>query len=151
MLSGINRDYDNEQVKLMKELCIITDENDRAIRPGAKKECHLMSNIRGGLLHRAFSVFLFDKENRLLLQQRSTEKITFPDLWTNTCCSHPLYSPLELDEKNQLDIKRAAQRKLEHELGIKAEQVPLDKFEFLTRIRHLAESDGIWGENESKE
>jgi hypothetical protein len=48
-----------------------------------------------GLLHRAFSVFLFDDDNRLLLQQRAASKITFPRLWTNTCCSHPLhgYSP----------------------------------------------------------
>ena len=48
-----------------------------------------------GLLHRAFSVFLFDADNRLLLQQRAASKITFPRLWTNTCCSHPLhgYSP----------------------------------------------------------
>ncbi|CAJ0637471.1 11524_t:CDS:2 [Entrophospora sp. SA101] len=43
---------------------------------------------------------------------------------------------------------RAAQRKLEHELGIKAEQVPLDKFKFLTRIHYLAPSDDIWGEHE---
>jgi isopentenyl-diphosphate delta-isomerase type 1 len=46
-----------------------------------------MTNINRGLLHRAFSVFLFDSQNRLLLQQRAAEKITFPDLWTNTCCS----------------------------------------------------------------
>jgi isopentenyl-diphosphate delta-isomerase type 1 len=44
-----------------------------------------------GKLHRAFSVFLFDKQNKLLLQQRAASKITFPSLWTNTCCSHPLY------------------------------------------------------------
>lgn len=48
-----------------------------------------------GILHRAFSVFLFDDRGRLLLQQRASSKITFPDVWTNTCCSHPLhgYSP----------------------------------------------------------
>jgi isopentenyl-diphosphate delta-isomerase len=51
-----------------------------------------MTNINRGLLHRAFSVFLFDSQNRLLLQQRAAEKITFPDLWTNTCCSVSLFS-----------------------------------------------------------
>lgn len=62
-----------------------------------------MSNIESTkLLHRAFSVFLFDDQNRLLLQQRATEKITFPDMWTNTCCSHPLNTPSELIEENQL-------------------------------------------------
>lgn len=63
---------------------------------------HLMTNIDQGLLHRAFSVFLFDSQNRLLLQQRASEKITFPDMWTNTCCSHPLNTPSELIEEDQL-------------------------------------------------
>ena len=112
-----------------------------------------MKNIEKGLLHRAFSVFLFDSSNRLLLQQRATEKITFPDMWTNTCCSHPLGVPgetgAELDAA-VMGVKRAAQRKLGHELGIKAEQVPLEKFDFLTRIHYMAPSDGKWGEHESK-
>ena len=82
-----------------------------------------MTNIDKGLLHRAFSVFLFNSKNELLLQQRATEKITFPDMWTNTCCSHPLGIPgeggAELAEAVE-GVKRAAQRKLDHELGIKA-------------------------------
>lgn len=112
-----------------------------------------MTNIDKGLLHRAFSVFLFDSKKRLLLQQRATEKITFPDLWTNTCCSHPLGIPgetgSELSEAVQ-GVRRAAQRKLGHELGIKPEQVPVDKFDFLTRIHYKAPSDGKWAEHESK-
>lgn len=112
-----------------------------------------MTNIDRGLLHRAFSVFLFDEQNRLLLQQRATEKITFPDMWTNTCCSHPLAVSTEtgstLPESIE-GVKRAAQRKLEHELGIKIEQVPIDKFRFLARIHYKAPSDGKWGEHESK-
>jgi isopentenyl-diphosphate delta-isomerase len=111
-----------------------------------------MTNIDQGLLHRAFSVFLFDSENRLLLQQRATEKITFPDMWTNTCCSHPLGIPGETGsglEESVMGVKRAAQRKLDHELGIKAEQVPLEQFKFLTRIHYKAPSDGKWGEHES--
>jgi isopentenyl-diphosphate delta-isomerase len=61
-----------------------------------------MTNINTGLLHRAFSVFLFDTQGRLLLQQRADEKITFPGYWTNTCCSHPLNKEDELIEENQL-------------------------------------------------
>ena len=80
-----------------------------------------MENIDRGLLHRAFSVFLFDSQNRLLLQQRATEKITFLDMWTNTCCSHPLGIPGEtgvgLQESIQ-GVRRAAVRKLDHELGM---------------------------------
>ena len=111
-----------------------------------------MKNIDDGLLHRAFSVFLFDSHNKLLLQQRAHEKITFPDMWTNTCCSHPLDTPGETGVGSEAveGAKRAAQRKLEQELGIKAEEVPVDKFRFLTRIHYKAPcGDGTWGEHES--
>ncbi|OJK04654.1 hypothetical protein ASPACDRAFT_19806 [Aspergillus aculeatus ATCC 16872] len=144
--------YDEEQVRLMDEVCIVLDEDDKPIGSASKKACHLMTNIDRGLLHRAFSVFLFDSNKRLLLQQRATEKITFPDMWTNTCCSHPLGIPGETGSELDaaiLGVKRAAQRKLDQELGIKAEQVPLDKFEFFTRIHYKAPSDGKWGEHES--
>ena len=112
-----------------------------------------MTNINEGLLHRAFSVFLFDSKNRLLLQQRASEKITFPDMWTNTCCSHPLGVPGETGDELEgavQGVRRAAQRKLDHELGIKATGVPLENFRFLTRIHYKAPSDGKWGEHESE-
>lgn len=109
-----------------------------------------MTNIMGhNLLHRAFSVFLFSRDGKkLLLQQRATEKITFPDAWTNTCCSHPLNTADELVEKDNLGVRTAAQRKLFHELGIEAQDVPLDDFHFLTRIHYLAPSNDTWGEHE---
>ncbi|KAI8899245.1 NUDIX hydrolase domain-like protein [Globomyces pollinis-pini] len=141
-------DYDPEQIRLMSEMCIVVDEKDRVIRPESKKTCHLMTEIEKGLLHRAFSVFLFNSEGKLLLQQRADEKITFPAYFTNTCCSHPLFVENELEEKDQLGARRAAQRKLEHELGIKPKQVPLDRLEYLTRIHYMAPSDGLWGEHE---
>ena len=143
--------YDEEQIRLMDEVCIVLDENDVPIGSASKKVCHLMKNIDKGLLHRAFSVFLFDSKNRLLLQQRATEKITFPDMWTNTCCSHPLGVPGETGatlDAAIAGVKRAAQRKLNHELGIKAQQVPISDFKFLTRIHYKAPSDGKWGEHE---
>lgn len=68
-----------------------------------------------------------------------------------SCCSHPLGVPgetgAELDAAVQ-GVRRAAQRKLDQELGIKAKQVPLDLFQFLTRIHYKAPSDGKWGEHE---
>lgn len=143
--------HDAEQIRLMDEVCIVLDNDDRPIGTASKKLCHLMTNIEKGLLHRAFSCFLFDDQNRLLLQQRATEKITFPDMWTNTCCSHPLSIPGETGSNLPDSVegaKRAAQRKLDHELGIKIEQVPIDKFRFLTRIHYKAPSDGKWGEHE---
>ncbi|KAG7884998.1 hypothetical protein KL938_001255 [Ogataea parapolymorpha] len=145
------RGHDEEQIKLMDENCIVLDYDDRAIGAGTKKLCHIMDNINKGLLHRAFSVFLFDSNNRLLLQQRADEKITFPSMWTNTCCSHPLCvrSELGLDlDSSILGAKTAAQRKLEQELGIHPKDVPIENFKFLTRIHYMAPSNGPWGEHE---
>ncbi|KAI5106584.1 isopentenyl-diphosphate Delta-isomerase 1 [Silurus meridionalis] len=101
-----------------------------------------------GLLHRAFSVFLFNSDEKLLLQQRSDAKITFPGCFTNTCCSHPLYTPPELEEQDGIGVRRAAQRRLEAELGIPTHQVPPEDMTYLTRIHYKAESDGVWGEHE---
>jgi len=142
--------YDAEQSKLMEERCILVDEQDNAYGSGDKKTCHLMENINKGLLHRAFSAFIFrPSDGQLLLQQRASEKITFPDMWTNTCCSHPLDDFVE--EKvveAQRGVRVAASRKLEHELGIPQRQTPIDEFQYLTRIHYLAPSNGLWGEHE---
>jgi isopentenyl-diphosphate delta-isomerase len=113
-----------------------------------------MSNINKGLLHRAFSLFLFNPHTKkLLLQQRASEKITFPNQWTNTCCSHPLHTTSELGydlPSSIAGVKRAAQRKLDHELRIKDVQVPTTEMRFLTRIHYLSPSgQGLWGEHES--
>jgi len=143
-------DYDPEQSRLMGERCILVDEQDNAIGAMDKKTCHLMENINKGLLHRAFSAFIFrPSDGKLLLQRRASEKITFPDMWTNTCCSHPLDDfEEEKIEAEQLGVRVAASRKLEHELGIPQAQTPVDQFQYLTKIHYLAPSDGIWGEHE---
>ena len=114
------------------------------------------------MLHRAFSVFLFDNDGNLLLQKRASSKITFPNVWTNTCCSHPLYGyqPNEVDSEQDVlkgnvnGVKAAAIRKLEHELGIPAKQVPITAFKYLTRLHYWA-ADVVthgkkskWGEHE---
>ena len=124
---------------MKKDECIVLDEQDRLVGTENKFNCHRFTPAQPrGLLHRAFSVFLFDAEGRLLLQQRAASKITFPQVWTNSCCSHPLsgFRPTEVDTPEDvaagtvMGIKRAAVRKLEHELGIPASEVPLGKFKF---------------------
>ena len=140
---------DEEQVRLMAEECILLDSQDNVIGHETKKNTHLNSNIFGrDMLHRAFSVFLFNSKNELLMQKRSSDKITFPSYWANSCCSHPLYCPEELEERDQLGVKRAARRKMLQELGIPPEHVPLESFEFLTRVHYKAKSDQVWGEHE---
>lgn len=147
MLKG----YDEIQAKLMDEECILINGDDVKVGAASKKVCHLWTNIEKGMLHRAFSVFLFNTSGELLLQQRALSKITYPGHWTNTCCSHPLNFDAELEENNALGVLRAAQRKLKHELGINPEEVPLDAMHYLTRIHYKSANvpdDGTWGEHE---
>ncbi|GMH44008.1 hypothetical protein BSKO_11942 [Bryopsis sp. KO-2023] len=147
---------------MLQDTCILVNEGDEILGHISKKDCHRFSPSQPGLLHRAFSVFLFDSQNKLLLQQRASSKITFPDVWTNTCCSHPLhgFKPSEVDDLNGVlkgevpGAKHAAIRKLGHELGIPSEQIPFEKFKYLTRLQYCA-ADEIkpgakesWGENE---
>ncbi|KAK9067449.1 hypothetical protein SSX86_014778 [Deinandra increscens subsp. villosa] len=141
---------DAVQRRLMfEDECILVDANDGVVGHDSKYNCHLMEKIESeNLLHRAFSVFLFNSKNELLLQQRSSTKVTFPLVWTNTCCSHPLYRESELIEENYLGVRNAAQRKLLDELGILSEELPVDEFIPLGRILYKAPSDGKWGEHE---
>ena len=85
--------YDEEQVRMMKEDCIVVDDNDNIIGSDSKVNCH----IGEGKLHRAFSVLLFNSSGKLLIQKRAANKITFPSIWANSCCSHPLYTDKEID------------------------------------------------------
>ncbi|KAL6909972.1 hypothetical protein ACP4OV_001230 [Aristida adscensionis] len=141
---------DAVQRRLMfEDECILVDEQDNVIGHDSKYNCHLMEKIESGhVLHRAFSVFLFNSKYELLLQQRSATKVTFPLVWTNTCCSHPLFRESELIEEKCLGVRNAAQRKLFDELGITAEDLPVDQFIPLGRILYKAPSDGKWGEHE---
>ncbi|XP_071710437.1 isopentenyl-diphosphate Delta-isomerase I-like [Rutidosis leptorrhynchoides] len=134
---------------MFEDECILVDANDGVVGHDTKYNCHLMEKIESeNLLHRAFSVFLFNSKNELLLQQRSATKVTFPLVWTNTCCSHPLYRESELIEEKSLGVRNAAQRKLLDELGIHANELPVDEFIPLGRILYKAPSDGKWGEHE---
>ena len=135
---------DSTQESLMSEAVIQVNENDEVIGPISKLDSH----HQDGKYHRAFSVMLFDSSGRLLLQRRASHKITFPDVWANSCCSHPLHSEEEMEIKNALGVKRAAVRKLEQELGIHPSQVPIEKFDFVTKMRYQARQDEDWIERE---
>jgi len=147
-----------------KDTVITTDNNDNILGSASKKDSHTFSKeTPRAVLHRAFSVFLFDESTgELLLQQRASTKITFPNVWTNTCCSHQLYGmePSEVDDDDSIaagtviGAKRAAIRKLEHELGIPPSDVPIEGFKYLTRLHYWA-ADTVthgplseWGEHE---
>ena len=95
---------------------ILVDENDQPIGEMEKLEAH-----QKGLLHRAFSIFIFsnDEKPRMLLQQRADGKYHCAGLWTNTCCSHP--APNE-------DFADAAANRLRFEMGISADLHPVGQF-----------------------
>lgn len=97
------------------ENVILVDDADNVIGEMEKMEAH-----RKGLLHRAFSVFVLDGSNRLLLQRRALGKYHSPGLWTNTCCSHP---------RTGESVLEAAHRRLKEEMGF---DCPLDSvFSFI--------------------
>jgi isopentenyl-diphosphate delta-isomerase type 1 len=112
------------------EQVILVDENDNPIGTAEKLEAH-----RKALCHRAFSVFVlrFGTEYEVLLQQRAKEKYHSPNLWTNTCCSHP--RPNE-------DIIEAGQRRLREEMGL---ILPLKN---IGRFHYIAHFDNGLTENE---
>jgi len=91
----------------MKEHVILVDEQDNPIGLMEKIEAH-----EKALLHRAFSVFVFNDKNELMLQQRAAEKYHSPLLWTNTCCSH------QRDGESNIG---AGKRRLQEEMGFSCE------------------------------
>lgn len=91
----------------MIEQVILVNENDEPLGLMEKLEAH-----QQGILHRAFSVFLFNSKNEMLLQQRAASKYHCPLLWTNTCCSHP--------RENESNLA-AAERRLNEEMGLKTD------------------------------
>jgi len=93
----------------MKEKLILVDESDSPLGEIGKFEAH-----QKGLLHRAVSVFIFNNDNKLLLQKRADNKYHSPGLWTNTVCTHPF--PNESNEA-------AAIRRLKEEMGISMNHV----------------------------
>lgn len=99
----------------MEEKVVLITPEDEIIGLMEKQQAH-----ENGLLHRAFSVFLFNSKGEMLLQKRASQKYHSPNQWTNACCSHP--------RENETYLQ-AAQRRLQEELGISCELE--EKFHFL--------------------
>ncbi|PHR68880.1 MAG: isopentenyl-diphosphate delta-isomerase [Lutibacter sp.] len=92
---------------MTEEHVILVDKNDKQIGLMPKMEAH-----EKALLHRAFSVFVFNDDGELMLQQRAAEKYHSPLLWTNTCCSH------QRDGETSLE---AGKRRLQEEMGFECD------------------------------
>jgi len=108
---------------------ILVDEADRGLGFLSKELCHEGQ----GVLHRAFSLLIFNEGGELLIQQRAASKRLWPMYWSNSCCSHP-----RADET----LETATQRRLYEELGIRC---PLH---FLFKFQYQAQFDATGAENE---
>src|SRR5690349_699374 len=104
-----------------QEVILVTEE-DKMIGTADKMKAHT-----DGLLHRAFSIFIFDTKGRLLLQQRSPGKYHGARLWSNTCCSHP-YPDEEVEE--------AATRRLQEEMGFTTPLLKLFEFRYRAEVEN---------------
>ena len=97
------------------EQVVLVNEQDHVMGTMEKMEAH-----QKGVLHRAISVFIYNAQDELMLQQRAAHKYHSPLLWTNTCCSHPF--------ENET-YQEAAERRLQEEMGF---ECPLEeKFHFI--------------------
>jgi len=104
---------------------IAVTADDQALAPLSKAHCH----AGDGVLHRAFSVFLFDPQGRVLLQRRSALKPLWPGYWANSCCSHPRWGESLAD---------AVLRRVREELGVELTAPPRWRFRFVYHARYGA-------------
>lgn len=104
------------------EQVVLVDESDKETGVAEKMEAH-----RQGLLHRAFSIFVFNDDGKLLLQKRALTKYHSGGLWSNTCCGHP--RPGE-------PIREAARRRLNEEMGIDCDCRELFGFIYRAELDH---------------
>jgi isopentenyl-diphosphate delta-isomerase len=104
----------------MVEYIIAVDEFDKEIGLIEKLEAH-----HKGVLHRAFSILVFNHKNQLLLQKRSIKKYHSPGLWTNTCCSHPKYGET---------LQNAVYRRLKEEMGFTCELKEIFSFVYKVEL-----------------
>ena len=114
----------------MAEKLVLVNEEDKTIGFEDKLKCHLGK----GLLHRAFSIYIFNNQNQLLIQKRSKWKLLWPLYWSNSCCSHP--------RKNE-SYKNAAQRRLKEELGFTCSLTVIDKFQYHASFKDIGSENEI--------
>jgi isopentenyl-diphosphate delta-isomerase len=111
------------------EPLILVDENDTVLGYRTKAACHEGK----GILHRAFSVFIFNSKKKLLIQRRSGKKLLWPLYWSNSCCSHP---------RKGETTDEAALRRVQEELGI------ITQLQYLYKFQYQASFENLGSENE---
>ncbi len=118
-----------KQVSFEDEKLILVNEHDEVQGFKDKAECHSGE----GILHRAFSIFLFNSQGQVLMQKRSDQKSLWPLYWSNSCCSHP---------RKGERIETSSLRRLREELGIDAD------LKFIFKFQYQAAYQDVGSENE---
>ena len=126
---GSRYDSRMSEVAADSEELILVNEADRSLGFLSKALCH----EGRGVLHRAFSLLIFNEQGELLIQQRAPSKRLWPMYWSNSCCSHP---------RGDESLETATRRRLYEELGIRC---PL---QFLFKFQYQAQFDATGAENE---
>lgn len=114
-------EHSSSVVSFEDESLILVDSNDQPVGHASKEEAHNGS----GMLHRAFSLFIFNSAGELLLQKRAADKRLWGGYWSNSVCSHP---------RQGENLKIATQRRLDEELGFNCPLEFLYKFEYQARF-----------------
>lgn len=120
------------EVKGVVEYLILVDKNDNPIGKEEKVKCHLPN----GILHRAFTALLFDKNGRLVLTRRAKEKMLWPGDWDGTVASHPRESETYVS---------SAERRMPEELGIECNLDYLFKFEYHVPYKDVGSENEVCG------
>lgn len=121
--------HKNQTVSFDDEMLILVDSEDNVLGYKDKISCHLGE----GILHRAFSIFIFNSKGRVLMQRRSRQKQLWPLYWSNSCCSHP---------RKGEDYQLATRRRLKEELGLETD------LHFLYKFQYQAAFGAVGSENE---
>ncbi len=111
-----------EEIKIIK-----VDENDKEIGEIGKMEAH-----KKAVLHRAFSIFIFNKKGEVLLQRRADSKYHGGGLWSNACCSHPTVGG---------NLKKQAQKRLDEEMGFIVDIKKIDVIQYRAKVGELVENE----------
>ena len=112
------------------DLLILVDKGDNILGYEEKEKCHLGK----GMLHRAFSIFIFNSSGQLLLQERSAAKPLWPLFWSNSVCSHP---------RKGEDYMEAAQRRLKEEIGLETPLRSLFKFQYQAPFKTIGSENEL--------
>lgn len=112
---------------MKRNYVVLVDKSGKEIGKEEKLKAH-----QEGKMHRAFSIFIFNKKGELLLQKRAESKYHSSGLWSNTCCSHP---------RTGFDLREEAKKRLKEEMGIEADLKEIFSFIYKKKVGDLIEHE----------